>query len=69
MVARTTTVTFDDQTRQNIDALKEVFGATTTAAVIRKALALASLAAKQATPERTIVLGGKEPPITVSLAT
>jgi hypothetical protein len=54
---------------ENIDALKEVFGATSTAAVIRKALALASLAAKQATPERTIVIGGTEPTITVSLAT
>jgi hypothetical protein len=69
MVSRTTTIQFDDKARENIDALKEVFGATSTAAVIRKALALASIAAKQATPERTIVLGGKEPAITISLAT
>jgi hypothetical protein len=60
---------FDERTLENIDALKEVFGATSTAAAIRKALALASLAAKQATPERTIVIGGTEPTITVSLAT
>ena len=69
MVSRTTTIQFDDKARENIDALKEVFGATSTASVIRKALALASIAAKQATPERTIVLGGKEPAITISLAT
>jgi hypothetical protein len=69
MANHTTTIQFDEQTRQNIDALKETFGATSTASVIRKALALASMAAKQATPERTITMGGKEPPITISLAT
>jgi hypothetical protein len=69
MAGRTTTFQFDERTLQNIDALKDVFGATSTAAVIRKALALASLAAKQATPDHTVTIGGKEPAITVSLST
>jgi hypothetical protein len=69
MANHTTTIQFDDQTRQNIDALRDIFGATSTAAVIRKALALASIVARQATPERTVTIGGKDPAVTVSLAT
>ncbi len=69
MAGRTTTIQFDDNTRANIDSLRGTFGATSTAAVIRKALALAAIAARQATPEHTVTIGGKEPAITVSLTT
>ncbi len=69
MANHTTTIQFDEQTRQNIDALRDTFGATSTASVIRKALALASIVSRQATPERTVTISGKEPAITVSLAT
>ena len=68
MANHTTTIQFDEQTRQNIDSLRDIFGATSTVAVIRKALALASIVARQATPERTVIISGKDPAVTVSLA-
>ena len=63
-----TTVQFDERTAENIDKLREVYGATSTAAVIRRALALASLVAREATPDRTVTITGKGEPVTVSLA-
>ncbi len=69
MAGQTTTIQFDEQTRQHIDALRETFGATSTASVIRKALALASIVARQATPERTVTISGKDPAVVISLAT
>jgi hypothetical protein len=63
-----TTVQFDERTAENIDKLREVYGATSTAAVIRRALALASLVAREATADRTVTITGKGEPVTVSLA-
>jgi hypothetical protein len=68
MAGRITTVQFDERAVENIDKLREVYGATSTAAVIRRALALASMVADEATPERTVTIKGKRDPITESLA-
>jgi hypothetical protein len=65
---RATTFQFDERTLDNIDKLREVYGATSTAAVIRRALALASLVAKEATPDREVTIKGKGEPVTISLA-
>ena len=68
---KTTTIQFDDHTQQEIDKLKRVFGATTTASVIRKALALAVLAADEADANRSVTIAGRSDrqPLRVSLAT
>ena len=68
---KTTTVQFDSRSQQEIDKLKTVFGATTNAAVIRKALALAALAAEEADESHsvTILAHGTRAPIRVSLST
>ena len=49
----------DQATTEAIDRLKGVFGVTTTAAVIRKALALASVAAEHADGQQAITLVDK----------
>jgi transaldolase len=68
---KTTTVQFDERAQRDIDKLKVVFGATTNASVIRKALALAALAAEEADESHSVTISGhgKRPAIRVSLST
>jgi hypothetical protein len=68
MTKRVTTLQIDERTAENIDKLREVYGATSTVAVIRRALALASLVAREATADHTVTITGKGEPVTVSLA-
>jgi hypothetical protein len=69
MAGRATTFQFEERTLDNIDKLRQVYGATSTAAVIRRALALATVVADEATPERKVTIKGKGRPIVISLAT
>jgi transaldolase len=66
----TTTIQFDEQSQKEIDKLKKIFGATTNAAVVRKALSLAALAADEADENRSVTISGDKTrtPIRVSLA-
>jgi hypothetical protein len=68
---KTTTMQFDEHTQEEIDKLKKVFGASTNVAVIRKALALAALAAEEADANLRITITGRSDrkPIRVGLAT
>ena len=68
---KTTTIQFDERNLDEINKLKKVFGAATNAAVIRKALALAALAADEADASHTVTISGRvdRKPIRVSLAT
>ena len=64
-----TTFEMDERTLAAIRELQEVFGVRTNAAVIRKAIALAKVAATKATPEHTVTISGRDEPLTISLAT
>ena len=68
---KTTTIQFDERNLDAIDKLKKVFGASTNAAVIRKALALASLAADEADDNHSVTISGRRDrnPVRVSLDT
>jgi transaldolase len=70
-IMKTTTVQFDERAQTEIEKLKKVFGATTNAAVIRKALALAALAAEEADDSHSVTISGRTPrkPVRVSLST
>ena len=67
---KTTTIQFDERSQGEIDKLKTVFGATSNAAVVRKAIALASLVAEQADENQMVSITGrnKKEPIHVSLS-
>jgi hypothetical protein len=65
MAGRATTFQFDDRTLDNIDRLRGVDGVTSTAAVIRRALAVASVVAEEATPNGRITIRGKGEPLTL----
>lgn len=69
--SRVTTFEVDQRTAELIERLRETFGVKTNAAVIRKALALANVAAQYADADHTITIGqpgGQKPPVKVSLA-
>ncbi len=68
---KTTTVQFDERAQQEIDKLKKVFGTTTNAGVIRKAIALAVLVGEEADANHSITISGHDTraPIRVSLTT
>lgn len=51
-----TSFVVDAATAKTIEELKEPFGVKTNAAVIRKALALARIAANKSGPDRTITI-------------
>ncbi len=55
-----TTFEVDERTLQTIQELKEAFGVKTNAAVIRKSLALARIAARRADADHTIDLSGEK---------
>ncbi len=65
MPGRATTFQFDERTLDNIDKLREVYGVTSTAAVIRRALAVASVIARESTPDGQITIKGKGEPLTL----
>jgi hypothetical protein len=65
MAGRATTFQFDERTLDNIDQLRGVYGVTSTAAVIRRALAVASFVAEEATPDGRITIKGKGEPVTL----
>ena len=67
---KTTTIQFDERSQKEIDRLKVVFGATSNAAVVRKALALASMVAEEADENQTVTVSGRidKEPIRVSLS-
>ena len=67
---KTTTIQFDERSQGEIDKLKTIFGATSNAAVVRKAIALASLVAEQADENQMVSITGrnKKEPIHVSLS-
>ncbi len=59
----------DERTAELLAQLQKTFGVKTNAAVIRKALALANVAAQHAAPDHTITISGDgQPPVKVSLA-
>jgi hypothetical protein len=64
-----TTFEMDDRMLAKVRELQEVFGVRTNAAVLRKAIALASAAATKATPEHTVTISGRDEPLTISLIT
>ena len=68
---KTTTVQFDEHAQGEIEKLKKVFGTTTNAGVIRKAIALAILVGEEADENRSITIAGNgtRAPIRVSLTT
>ena len=51
-----TSFDMDERTQKSIDDLKVVFGVKTNAAVLRKALALATIAARNADKDNTVVV-------------
>jgi hypothetical protein len=67
----TTSFEVDEHTAEALAELQKVFGVKTNAAVIRKALALANVAAQHANSDRTITLAPSdkgEPGVKISLA-
>lgn len=66
----TTSFEVDERTADALAALQKTFGVKTNAAVIRKALALAAVAAQHAGPDNTITIASNDgkPPVKVSLA-
>jgi hypothetical protein len=62
-----TTFEMDDRMLAKVRELQEVFGVTTNAAVLRRAIALAAAAATKATPEHTVTISGRDEPLTISL--
>lgn len=63
-----TSFELDERTMGTLRELQTVFGVKTNAAVLRKAIALAGMAASKATPEHTVTISGRDEPVTVSLA-
>ena len=58
----------DERTAELLALLQKTFGVKTNAAVIRKALALANVAGRQADSDNTITIGSdNKPPVKVSL--
>ncbi len=60
----------DERTAELLTQLQKTFGVKTNAAVIRKALALANIASKQADADATITITSDDPetkPVKVSL--
>ncbi len=64
-----TSVVFDERTTKVVENLKDVFGVSTNAAVIRKALALAQVIADQADEKHNILIGGKDDFVKINLTT
>jgi len=59
----------DERTAALLAELQKTFGVKTNAAVLRKALALASLASKHAASDHTITISGDgQAPVKISLA-
>jgi hypothetical protein len=59
----------DERTAELLAQLQKTFGVKTNAAVIRKALALANVASRQADADNTITIGSDaKPAVKVSLA-
>ena len=62
----------DERTAALLVELQKTFGVKTNAAVIRKALALATVASQHASPDNTITIApsedGKKPAVKISLA-
>jgi len=59
----------DERTATLLTELQQTFGVKTNAAVIRKALTLASIASKHADADHTITIGGDgQTPVKISLA-
>jgi hypothetical protein len=68
---RTAGISFevDDRTAELLARLQKIFGVDTNAAVIRKAVALASIAGEQAGADKTVTIAGAgKAPVKVSLA-
>jgi hypothetical protein len=64
-----TSVVFDERTLQAIEALKQTFGVSTNAAVIRKAIALSRVVGQHADEHNNVIIAGKDDAIKVNLAT
>jgi hypothetical protein len=59
----------DERTAALLAELQQTFDVKTNAAVIRKALALASIASQHAAPDHTITIAGEgQTPVKISLA-
>ncbi|MCQ8278000.1 hypothetical protein NFI95_06015 [Acetobacteraceae bacterium KSS8] len=67
---KTTTIQFDERSQREIDKLKRVFSASTNAAVVRKALALAAVIAEEADENHQVAIRkrSREGDLYVSLA-
>lgn len=52
-----TTIQFSEEQRDQLEAIKKAFGVRTNAEMIRKAISLASLAARQADEQGNIQIG------------
>jgi hypothetical protein len=63
-----TTFEMDERTLTAVRELQAVFGVKTNAAVLRKAIALAKIAASKASTDHTVTISGRDEPLTVSLA-
>jgi hypothetical protein len=64
-----TSFVFDERTIDAIAKLKDAFGVSTNAAVIRRALALAQVAAEQADEKHNVLIGGKDDFVKINIAT
>jgi len=64
-----TSVVFDERTTAAIAELKQAFGVSTNAAVIRRALALAQVAAEKADEKHNVLIGGKDGYVKINIAT
>jgi len=56
---KTTTIQFDENSQAEIDKLKKVFGSSSNAAVVRRALALAAVIAQEADENRNVTILGR----------
>ncbi|MDD2878414.1 MAG: hypothetical protein PHT60_14530 [Acidiphilium sp.] len=63
-----TSFAFDDRTMQAIAELRKIFGVSSNAAALRRAITLSQVVADQRDDKNTVLIQGKEHPIKVSLS-
>jgi hypothetical protein len=64
-----TSVVFDERTLKTIEELKKIFGVSTNAAVIRKAIALSRVVGQHADQHNNVIIAGKDDAIKLNLTT
>jgi hypothetical protein len=62
-----TSFAFDERTMQAIADLRKIFGVSSNAAALRRAITLSRVVADQRDDKNTVLIQGKEHPLRVSL--